>query len=104
MNPNVTFETLVAADIKSALLSLKLSGGGTREGIIRNPIGLGHELFLNWALQDIEASSLMTGGDRDRASVNAIMNARRALACLMDQYWQRDGFEFCYNGTGDSAK
>src|SRR5438045_3627786 len=93
MTPVVAFEELDPADLSSALGSLTR----LRRWCVTQPkVGIGYESFLRWALRDIEeADSARSGDDCERASVNAVMNARRALSCLIDQYLQRDGFRFC---------
>jgi len=89
----VTFEDLAPADLPSALGSLPRL---QYHYVIQPKVGIGYEIFLQWALNDVaEAGRIASGDECDRASVNAIMNARRALACLVDQYLQRDGFLLC---------
>lgn len=53
---------------------------------------------MDWAVCDIQIamdSPLETDQVRHRA--NAMMNARRAVSCLVDQYLLRDGFARCKN-------
>lgn len=104
--PKVTFEPLDPSGFLDALGSLspgkKLQGNA---GVIQPSLGLGYKHFLDWALLDIaEAGTASTPDSRQRFSVNAIMNARRALSCLVDQYWRRDGFAFCKDGSRDARK
>jgi hypothetical protein len=59
-------------------------------------LGLGYEPFLKWSVQDIDTAATTTSPEQQvRFSVNAIMNARRSLSCLADQYILRDCFAFC---------
>lgn len=99
--PIVSEQEIDPADLSSALQTLKPS---ERRSVTHEPIGLGHEKLLDWALYDIaEATKAGTADERLRASVNAVMHARRALSCLVDQYLQRDGFSFCKDKFRDTA-
>lgn len=68
------------------------------------PLGLGYETFLRWALEDISAARHSPAGDTQlRFCANALMNARRALSCPVDQYLARDGFAFCSDAPKEAA-
>lgn len=90
LSPICSFEILDPKDIPSAIQS---NSRNVSKQLIRiAPLGLGYETFLKWAVQDIDAAS---GPETVRFSVNALMNARRSLSCLADQYLLRDCFTFC---------
>lgn len=89
----VTFEELAPEDLDSAVGSLKRL---RRSCVVQPKIGVGFEVFLRWALHEVMDAEKQGGSDgRERIAVSAVMNARRALACLVDQYLQRDGLCFC---------
>ena len=69
-------------------------------------IGLGFEAFLRWSLEDIQAAGQAPAGDtQSRFAANALINARRALSCIVDQYLLRDGFACCSDAPqGAQAK
>jgi hypothetical protein len=95
MTPKVSFEQLDPADLPGALLSLP---DVPRFDCIHNSIGAGYQVYLAWALRDLElAENESPGNDQDRLCVNAVMSARRAVSCLADQYLKREGISFCKN-------
>ena len=103
--PNVTFEQIDPADLASALASLRSVRSLNRKLVVQPKLGAGYETFLRWALSDIqEAGTRASGDDCERASVNAVMSARRALSCLVDQYLQRDGFLFCQGAPSEADR
>src|SRR5262245_24691853 len=68
------------------------------KGIVYDPLGVGHERFLEFTFQDIsEAAAAKSDKDRDRHTTNALMNARRCLLCLVDQYLLRDALSYVKN-------
>ena len=70
----------------------------------REPLGVGYEAILKWARSDIElAESASDDNDRNRHAVNALMHARRALSCIVDQYLRRDLFVHCFNPPNNAA-
>jgi hypothetical protein len=91
--PQCCFETLDPRDIASAIGT---SRPRSRAVIRVGALGLGYEAFLRWSVKDIKDAASNTDPDQQvRFSVNALMNARRALSCLAEQYLLRDGFAFC---------
>jgi hypothetical protein len=70
------------------------------------PPGNGVNLLIDWSLKDIyEAISLNElGQDCQRNATNAVINARKSLACLVDWYLQRDGFCFCKNAPHNAQE
>lgn len=98
LEPSITpvclFESLDPEDIPSAI---KTNTKRLARTVVRvAPLGLGYEQFLEWAVQDAEVAVASTKPDQQsRFSVSALMNARRSLSCLADQYLSRDGFAFC---------
>src|SRR5229473_3955856 len=94
LTPVCSFETLDPGDIAAGIHTIS-------KPLMRNlvrvaPLGLGFEAFLRWAVQDVATAEANTEPDPQiRFSVSALMNARRSLSCLADQYLFRDGFAFC---------
>src|SRR2546430_8314334 len=87
------FEVLDTNDILSAIQTLS---GPPGAGLHHRRLGDGFERFLEWAIVDINAAAQGTNPESQaRLATNAVMNARRALSCLVDQYLVRDGFAFC---------
>jgi hypothetical protein len=103
LTPVYSFERLDPRDVVSAI---KTSSTRLSSTVVRiAPLGLGYEPFLKWAVQDIEAAGMSADpNDRIRFSVSAVMNARRSLSCLADQYLLRDGYTFCRGAPGDADK
>lgn len=98
--PEVTFEEMLPEDIPSGLRTL--SNPHWRR-VILEPRGCGYEKYLQWAREEIKAASDTPDvHERDRQSVNAVMHARRALSCLIDQYLMRDGFVDCCDAPADT--
>lgn len=96
LTPVCTFESLDPSDVVSAI---NTNSKPLSRTIVRVPqLGIGYEPFLRWAVQDAEAAAQTTDPDQQiRFSVSALMNARRSLSCLADQYLRRDGLAFCRN-------
>jgi hypothetical protein len=89
------FEVLDTRDILSAIQTLS---GCPGRGLKHTRLGAGFERFLQWAIVDINAAAQDTAPESQaRLATNAVMNARRALSCLVDQYLVRDGFASCKN-------
>jgi hypothetical protein len=104
--PEVVSEDLDPLDLVSAATSIpqKLE----RTTCYLGPLGLGFATFLRWALEDIAAARQSPPGDTQlKFCANALMSARRALSCLVDEYLVRDGFAFCSDApreAGDKAR
>lgn len=94
LTPVCRFERLDPEDVLSAIRSN--STRLYRQFVRVAALGLGHERFLQWSVQDIGSASASTDEDQTmRFSVSALMNARRSLSCLADQYIRRDCFDLC---------
>lgn len=69
-----------------------------------SPPGDGVDKLLGWAIVDGKMSAQAQDiNERERFASNAILNARRALACLVEWYLKRDCFLLC-NNAPDTAK
>ena len=103
LTPVCSFESLHPEDLAA---SIKTSSGRlSRQLVSIAPLGLGYEQFLKWSIQDIDAASASANADQMmRYSVNALMNARRSLSCLADQYLVRDCFRFCRDVPREANK
>lgn len=104
MQVKYSIETLKPEDLTQALLTVRQSATTVR-AVIPAP-GVGVDVLLERALADIaDAARATAHKDVERAATNAIGNARRALACLVDWYLYRDGFCLCRNAPrGARAK
>jgi xanthine/CO dehydrogenase XdhC/CoxF family maturation factor len=75
------FEPLSPDDLLTAVQSLR---GQRQQRIFVDPPGRVDQQIA-WAVSDLKAARNETAGaDRDRHLVNAVMNARRAMGCLVD--------------------
>lgn len=89
----VNFEPVQPVDLLDAARSIEGRGG---EGRVVAAPGDGPDKPLGWAVSDIKlAGTADDRSDRDHLATNAILNARRALACLVDWYLRRDCFALC---------
>lgn len=88
-------EQLNPADLLDAIRTLN---GRNAEGVLLKAPGEGVDTLLQWALSDLRlATNCADPVEQKRHATNAVMNARRALSCLVDWYLRRDGFESCKN-------
>jgi hypothetical protein len=92
----VKFEESNIKDLLSALDSL----GGVRSspiiGVVIPSPGVGYHNYLKWALADVrEATVTSCKEEVHRLSTTAVMHARRALDCLIEQYMIRDCISHC---------
>lgn len=103
LTPLCSFEKLDARDLHSAIQTISKPLNRT---VVRvSQLGLGFEAFLRWALQDVETASASPDLEEQRRfSVGALMNARRSLSCLVDQYLLRDGFSFCRDAPHETSE
>jgi uncharacterized protein YutE (UPF0331/DUF86 family) len=77
---------------------LRTLKGRSGQGVFVPPPGNGPDIPLAWALQEVsEASRAPSKQEQSRLCTNAILNARRALACLADWYLRRDLADCCKN-------
>jgi hypothetical protein len=89
------FEAASAADILDGLGTLS---GRAGQGVMIPAPGDGPDKPLSWSIQEVtNAFQIQAGPDRDRLCTNAVLNSRRALACLVEWYVERDLGKFCRN-------
>lgn len=101
LQPIIHVEHTSAADILDGLNSLSGQPGFS---VPVKPPGEGPDTQLNWALLEIKnAMQTDSAEERKRYSANAVVNARRSLACLVEWYLQRDLATFCKDRP-DTAK
>ncbi len=100
--PHVVFEALHPDDVLSAVNAQSLPRW--RSAVLLKPQGIGHQLLLDWAVADIDQARAATGQDQRRHATNAVLNARRALSCLVDEFLFRDAFNFCKDAPGDAER
>ena len=101
LRPICSFQQLDPRDIISAIKTS--SHPLSKQFVVVPPLGLGYERFLEWSLQDINTATPNVGHEQQtRFSVGAVMNARRSLSCLADQYLIRDCFSFCKDAPRDT--
>jgi hypothetical protein len=90
----VNFESVDPKDLLDVARSIEGKSGGT--GAVYAPPGQGVDELLAWSMTDIQlARDQSDSKEMARCSTNAVLNARRALACLVDWYLLRDGFSLC---------
>lgn len=102
--PTYHFEELT--HFEDALDPVEQHAGGLHATrMILQPIGVGHEPFLEWALKDVRlAGDAESAGKQARYSTSALMNARRALSCLVDEFLARDGYAYCMDAPKSAEK
>jgi len=108
-NVKCTYEEIEIIDLISALKSLPFINDHSffiPTNMTVNPPGDGVDNLIDWSLRDIyEAINLdLQGKDPKRNATNAVINARRSLACLVDWYLLRDGFSYCKNPPRNSEE
>src|SRR5215469_3767483 len=90
----VIFEHVEPDDLPSAASTIR-GVVGQNVNVFVDPPGA-VEQQLAWSLADLKlARNPGNGVDQDRCAANAIMSARRSLACLVDWYLKRDCFSLC---------
>ncbi len=93
VNPIIEIEHATPADILDGLKTLKGSHG---LNVQITPPGDGPDRLLRWALQEVtSAMRPIPDEEREHYCVDAVLPARRALACLVDWYLERDLAIFC---------
>ena len=93
IKPDCRTEVVTALDIIDGLDTLK---GRSGQGTVLRPPGLGPDELLAWAISEVTAAA--RAGEETAISklcTNAVMNSRRALACLVDWYIDRDLAKYC---------
>lgn len=96
------FEEVESVDLIDAANTLKGRGGN---GIQVAPPGDGVNKLLGWAIADVKMSAqAQDPNEQERFASNAILHARRALACLVEWYLKRDCFRLCDNAPNTAKK
>ena len=87
------FEQIAVDDLLDVVRSIK---GRDAQNVFVEPPGIGVDRLLAWSVSDLRsAKGAGNDDDRDRCAANALLNGRRALACLVDWYLTRDCFSLC---------
>ena len=93
LQPVVEIEHATPADILDGLQTLD---GRPGQDVGINPPGDGPDRLLGWALQEVnQAVQCSSAEDRKHHCVDAVLHARRGLACLVDWYLERDLATLC---------
>jgi len=96
------FEEVESVDLIDAANTLK---GRDSKGIHVSPPGDGVDKLLGWAIADVKLSAQAQDvNEQERFASNAILHARRALACLVEWYLKRDCFRLCNNAPSTAKK
>lgn len=102
ITPICDFESVAPEDILSGLTTLT---GISGHGVFISPPESGPDKPLNWAIQEvINARNVLTEEERERLCTNAVLNSRRALACLVDWYVERDMLNRCKKPPSDARR
>lgn len=92
------FEEVSADDLIDGIGTLS---GRYGQGVIVPPPGDGPDRPLSWAIRDVSTAPKEPDADeRDRLCTSAVLNSRRALACLVDWYVERDLGNRCKTPPG----
>jgi len=95
IEPKYQIEAATAAGLIDGLNTI---GGRSGQGAILPPPGNGPDEALGWAIQEVTAAAQTSdGAELKKLCTNAVMNSRRALACLVDWYIDRDLAKYCRN-------
>jgi hypothetical protein len=86
------FETVSASEVLDGLATV---AGRYGRGVIVPAPGDGPDTHLGWAIQDVSGALTLNKQEQQKLCTNAIINARRALACLVDWYLKRDLAIYC---------
>ncbi len=92
LHPIVEVEPATPSDILNGLETLE---GRSGQGIFLAPPGDGPDRLLNWALQEVNNARQSVPDEQKHYCVDAVLNARRGLGCLVDWYLQRDLATLC---------
>jgi len=98
ITPDIHVESATAPDLLDGVNSINISTRSAGVGTILPPPGKGPDVPLAWAIQEVATAS--HAADRtevERQCTNAVVNSRRALACLVDWYLERDLARYCKN-------
>lgn len=89
------FEELSVPDLLDSIDSINCRYGS---GCLIGHQGEGPDLLMTWAIKEISSARDQAAiSDQKRLCTNAILHARRALACLFDWYVARDLGNLCKN-------
>ncbi len=92
------FDPVSAEDLIDGIGTLS---GRYGQGVIVPAPGDGPDGPLSWAIQDVSQAALKTdAAEQAKLCTNAVLNARRALGCLVDWYVARDFGTLCKNPPG----
>lgn len=92
------FDPVSAEDLIDGIGTLS---GRYGQGVIVPAPGDGPDAPLSWAIQDVSQAALKTdAAEQAKLCTNAVLNARRALGCLVDWYVARDFGTLCKNPPG----
>lgn len=95
IKPDCRTEIATAGDILDGLDTLK---GRSGQGTVLRPPGRGPDEPLKWAISEVTAAAQAEEeAEISKLCTNAVMNSRRALACLVDWYIDRDLAKYCKN-------
>lgn len=95
LHPIIEIERVRPADILDGFETLE---GRSGQGICISPLGEGPDTLLDWALQEINSATQSASKEKTKQHcVNAVVNARRSLGCLVDWYLERDLATLCKN-------
>ena len=109
INAKCTFEEIEAVDLIDAIKSLPFFKSNSffipTNMTIASP-GDGVDYLIDWSMNDIYEAITQNeqGKDFKQNATNAVINARRSLACLVDWYLQRDGFSYCKNAPRNAEE
>src|SRR5205823_267371 len=95
LHPIVEIEPAQATDILDGLETLR---GRSGQGVMIHAPGEGPDSFVNWAVQEVNNAIQATSNEEKKHHcVDALLHARRGLACLVDWYLERDLATLCKN-------
>lgn len=92
------FEYASGDDLVDAIHTV---AGRCGQGVIVPPPGNGPDNPLAWSIQEVNRAGMEADKtEREKLCTNAMLNARRSLACLVDWYVSRDLADRCKNPPG----
>jgi hypothetical protein len=95
--PEIQTEITKAADLLDGVNSANVTSR-SGDGTVIAPPGRGPDAPLSWAIQEVTlAAHTQDNAEVEQLCTNAVMNSRRALACLVDWYIERDFARYCRN-------
>jgi hypothetical protein len=98
ITPDICIEGSTAADLLDGVNSINISSRSAGGGTILPPPGKGPNVPLSLAIQEVAtAAHTEDSAEVEQLCTNAVMNSRRALACLVDWYIERDLARYCKN-------